>query len=195
LDLKVKDSKPFYQCQYKLSRDDANECHRQIEQMAEENVIEMSTSSYYNSPVFVVNKADGISKRFICDLRKCNAAVEPFNLELGDMSQMLNDMAAQHAEYYSTFDLFSSFWQVPLSKKSRPLTSFTDPLSGLRYQWTVSPFGLANSVSALVMTVMSFYLGLYLKIIHISTLMTLLSVAGAGPLVYQILKNFYLPCK
>jgi hypothetical protein len=35
------------------------------------------------------------------------------------------------------------------------LTSFTDPINGLRYQWTCAPFGLANSVSALVMTVMS----------------------------------------
>ena len=44
-----------------------------------------------------------------------------------------------------TIDLTSSFWQQALDKKSRPMTSFTVPGKGTRYQWTVTPMGLQGS--------------------------------------------------
>ena len=49
------------------------------------------------------------------------------------------------ARYITTLDLSRGYWQVPVSKDSRPLTAFVTPY-GL-YQFKVMPFGL-NGVPA-----------------------------------------------
>jgi len=45
-------------------------------------------------------------------------------------------------------DIFSAFYNIPLSEKSRDLTTFTAP-DGLRYRYRRCPFGLNNSPSQL----------------------------------------------
>jgi len=54
LELTLTDNKPSFRRQYKLSQADAQECHRQIDQMKECNIIEPSQNSAYNSAMFTV---------------------------------------------------------------------------------------------------------------------------------------------
>lgn len=49
-------------------------------------------------------------------------------------------MSLGRAKYFSVMDLYSGFYQIPLSKKSRPVTAFSTD-TGF-YQWKVLPFGL-----------------------------------------------------
>ena len=49
------------------------------------------------------------------------------------------------AKFFSTLDLGSAFWQVPLRKKDREKTGFAGEL-GL-YQWKRMPFGLCNATA------------------------------------------------
>lgn len=48
----------------------------------------------------------------------------------------------------SSFDLKSSFWQIPFAKESRKYTAFQ--FEGRTYEFNVVPFGLKTSVAALV---------------------------------------------
>ena len=49
------------------------------------------------------------------------------------------------AKFFTTLDLGSAFWQVPLRKKDREKTEFACEL-GL-YQWKRMPFGLCNATT------------------------------------------------
>ena len=49
------------------------------------------------------------------------------------------------AKFFTTLDLGSAFWQVPLQKKGREKTGFACQL-GL-YQWKKMPFGLCNATA------------------------------------------------
>ena len=49
------------------------------------------------------------------------------------------------AKFFTTLDLGSAFWQVPLLKKDREKTEFSCEL-GL-YQWKRMPFGLCNATA------------------------------------------------
>jgi len=156
LELTLKGNKPSYQRQYKLSSEDALECHRQITEMAECGIIEPAKNSKYQSAMFTVRKSNG-TKRCVVDMRNVNKnVIQPFLLQLPDMNQLLHSMADQQAQYYSCLDLASGFYQIPLKEGvSRDVTSFSDPLSGLRYSFCVSPFGLQASPAALILTLMN----------------------------------------
>jgi hypothetical protein len=97
LELILKDKRPFFRRQYKLSQDDALECHRQINEMSECGIIEPSQNSMYQSAIFTVRKASG-QKRAVLDLRSINDKLEPILLQLPDMQQLLNALAGQKGQ-------------------------------------------------------------------------------------------------
>jgi len=67
LELTFKDTKSCYRRQYKLSKEDSNEVHRQIEEMRACGIVEPSTTSVYHSPIFTVRKSNG-ARRAVLDL-------------------------------------------------------------------------------------------------------------------------------
>ena len=155
LELHLKDRKPSFRRQYKLSQADALECHKQILQMDECGIIEPSQNSMYQSAIFTVHKKASNQKRAVLDLRSVNEKLEPFVLQLPDMQQLLHSLADQKGQYYSSLDLASGFWQIPLKDGvSRDVTSFCDPVTGLRYRYTVAPFGLSSSAAAMINVLM-----------------------------------------
>jgi hypothetical protein len=105
-------------------------------------------------PNFHQRKSSG-QLRAVLDLRSVNNNIQPFRLQLPDMQQLLHSLAGQKGIYHSTLDLASGFWQIPLKEGiSRDVTSFCDPVTGLRYRYTVAPFGLAASPAAMITVLM-----------------------------------------
>jgi len=114
-----------------------------IDRMLKLIIIDVSNSPYIN-PIVVVIKKDG-SIRLCLDARKLNERTLPEYDSPPDIRDILNQ--CHGTKYISTFDLRSSFWQIPLEPGSRPFTAFQ--FLGLTYHFNVVPFGLKNSLAAL----------------------------------------------
>ena len=63
----------------------------EIDEMLQHNIIEPSTSVDYNSPVFLVDKKDGL-KRLVVDLRHIDALIKPKLVQL----PIINDLSLIH---------------------------------------------------------------------------------------------------
>ena len=89
----------------------------------------------------LVRKKDG-SLRFCIDFRKLNSLTVKDSHLLPRICETLENLAG--AAHYSTFDMNSGFWQVPMDKESKQYTAFTLGSMGL-YECESMPFGLCNA--------------------------------------------------
>ena len=76
----------------------------------------------------LVRKKDG-SLRFCIDFRKLNSLTVKDSYPLPRICEMLESLTG--AAHYSTFDMNSGFWQVPMSPESKQYTAFTLGSMGL----------------------------------------------------------------
>lgn len=88
----------------------------------------------------VVPKKEG-NIRICVDLKPLNQSIcrEVFPLPMVD--EILGQLAG--AKVFSKLDANSGFWQIPLSQKSRPLTTFITPFG--RYSFNKLPFGISSA--------------------------------------------------
>ncbi|UYV81480.1 hypothetical protein LAZ67_20001324, partial [Cordylochernes scorpioides] len=107
--------------------------------MLENGIIEQSFSPF-SSPVTLVTKCDK-TKRFCIDYRKVNELISSDVHPLPRIEDILDRLA--RAKYFSTADISSAYWQVPIHPDSRPLLAFAT-LEGL-CQPTRLPFRLKTS--------------------------------------------------
>ena len=95
--------------------------------MLQIGVIEPTKSAQYNSPCFLVNEKNN-EKRSVLDLRSLNAAIMPELVQLPKVTELIDDITSKHCKFLSSLDLRTGYWQIPISKRSRPYTTFTAPL-------------------------------------------------------------------
>ena len=89
----------------------------------------------------MVRKKDG-SLHFCIDFRRLNALTVKDSHPLAHICETLESLAG--AAHYSTFDLNSGFWQVPMDEESKQYTAFTLGSMGL-YECESMPFGLCKA--------------------------------------------------
>ena len=112
----------------------------QVQQNLASDVIQPSNSPWA-SPVLMVKKKDG-SLRFCVDFRQFNAATIKDTHPLPRIDDLLD--ALHRARWFSTLDLKSGYWQVPIMDRDKEKTAFRTS-SGQLYKFNQVPFSLCNA--------------------------------------------------
>ena len=112
----------------------------EIREMLEKGVI-VPSKSPFSSPIVMVPKKDG-SNRMCIDYRKLNDLTVKDAYPLPRIGQTID--ALQGAGVFSSLDLASGYWQIPVAAEDRPKSAFCTPDGGL-YECLKMPFGLTNA--------------------------------------------------
>ena len=146
-DIALKSDDPVHVKQFRVPLAQQQFIQKRIQELAELNLIEPSTSPY-NTPMFAVPKkampGEPIKYRLIQDLRALNAVTKQDKHSICDVRACLDRIGARKATVFSSIDLRSGYYQMGLTERSRPLTAFTVPPMG-KWQWRVTTMGLTGA--------------------------------------------------
>ncbi|VDH94031.1 Hypothetical predicted protein [Mytilus galloprovincialis] len=135
------DAKPISAAPYRQSPQMRKELDKQLDEMERNNIIEESTSPWH-SPVVLVKKRNG-SIRVCVDYRALNRITEPMSAVIPTMTDIFDTLADSKPELFSSLDLTSGFWQVPLDPTTKHKSAFITH-KGV-YEFNRLPFGMMNS--------------------------------------------------
>ena len=140
-------SAPVRSFPYKQTPQTARETEKLVKSMLDTSLIEPSTSPW-SSPVVLVKKKSG-EYCFAVDYRKLNAVTEELFFSIPTFSEVVDGVAEAKPKLFSTLDLASGFWQVPMDPKTKHKTAFVTR-DGV-YEINRLPFGLKNTPMAFSM--------------------------------------------
>ena len=126
---------------YRVSAPERRMIIEKVTEMLRQGIIRPSFSPWA-SPVVLVKKKSG-DYRFCIDYRRLNAVTKRDVYPLPRMDDVFDRLAG--AKFFSSLDLMSGYWQVPVAEADRSKTAFITP-DGL-YEFMRLPFGLNNAPS------------------------------------------------
>ena len=131
---------PIYVPAYRLPHSQRKLADDMVKEMIDQGIVQDSNSPW-NSPLFLVPKKDG-TMRPVIDYRRLNAETVPDRYPLPHLTDLLQSLGEGNS-VFSSLDLLSGYWQVPLHPESSPLTAFSTPDG--HYEFVRLPFGLRNA--------------------------------------------------
>jgi len=96
---------------------------KELQDMLQQGIIEPS-SSEWSAPIVLVKKKDG-SLRLCVDYRRLNGVSKMDAYPMPRIDELIDRLGKSC--FISTMDLTRGYWQVPVSKESRPKTAFATP--------------------------------------------------------------------
>ena len=136
------DTTPFKEQFCQILPPQVKEVREHLKLMLEVGAFDSSNSPWCNT-VVLVRKKDG-SLWFCIDFRKLNSLTRKDSHPLPHIGETLDSLVG--STIYSTFDLTSGFWQVPMAEESKQYTAFTLGSMGL-FECDRMPFGLCNATA------------------------------------------------
>ena len=138
--IKLTNDQPFRIRPYEYSDVKRREIEKQVQKMLSAGIIEQCASPY-SSPVVLANKSDG-KFRFCVDYRRLNSITEDIAQPILRIIDAVKDLGI--ATIFTTIDLKSGYWQVPMDEIAKKYTAFSTP-SGGTYHFNVMSFGLKGA--------------------------------------------------
>ena len=114
-------------------------------QYLEKTGVIRKSSSPWASPIVIVRKPDG-DLRLCVDYRKVNNITKVDAYQIPRIDEVFD--VINGAQYFSTLDIASMYWQIPVRPQDIEKTAFIVPF-GL-YEFTAMPFGLINAPATAV---------------------------------------------
>lgn len=138
---------PINKRQYRFPESTKKQINEEIEEMRRQGIIRPSKSPW-NAPVLCIPKKDldeeGNKKhRIVVDFRALNLITKPFVYPIPQINEILDSLG--DSKYFSTIDLKSGFYQVPIDPRDAAKTAFSTPKG--HFEFTRMPMGLRNSPS------------------------------------------------
>lgn len=115
--------------------------NKAVDEMLEAKIIEPSNSPW-SFPIVLVDKKSDNSKRFCVDFRQLNKITKHNAYPLPVIDDILANLGK--SKYFTSLDMLSGYWQIPLKEEDREKTAFTTGFRGL-YHFLCTPFGLKNA--------------------------------------------------
>ena len=166
------ESAPIRQRPYRPSPQAREEIARQTQEMLDYGIISPSNSAW-GSPCVLVKKKDG-TYRFCIDYRKLNAVTKPMSWPLPLLTDVWDTLSQNHSSIFSSLDMRSGYFQVPLSEESKEKTTFV--VQDGAYAFNRLPFGCRNGPAIYQMLMNQVFRGMTFKnlIVYIDDLLTFL---------------------
>ena len=132
-------AKAFFIPNYRLPISRREIIEEMVKDMKADGIVRDSKSPY-NSPLLLVPKKDN-TWRLVIDYRRLNQQTIPDRFPM----PVINDVLAQlgGAKVFSSLDLLSGYWQIPMAEESKPLTAFSTHKEHLEFN--CMPFGLTSA--------------------------------------------------
>ncbi len=140
--IRVDSEEPVFIRSYPVPIKYQESVREQILKMLEFGVIEPTHSSY-NSPLVPVIKKSG-EVRLCLDFRALNKKIHVDRYPLPNIDEILAQLGK--SKFFTSLDLRSGYWQIPLEPESREKTAFI--AAGGHYHFKVLPFGLVDAPAA-----------------------------------------------
>lgn len=135
-------AEPSFTPAYRLPHKHRNMVDGMVKDMLREEIIKHSYSPW-NSPLFLVPKKDG-GWRPVIDYRKVNQQTVKDRYPLPVLSTLLQSLGEEN-KVFSSLDLLSGYWQIPLHKRSTEVTAFST--GNGHFEFLRMPFGLSDQAS------------------------------------------------
>lgn len=149
--IRLADERPFRLPYRRVPPAHYHKLRQVLSEMEEQEIIRKSASEYA-SPLVLVWKKDG-SLRICTDFRWLNARTLKDAHPLPHQSDCLAALGGN--TYFSTMDLTSGFYNVPMAEEDKKYTAFTTPM-GL-YEYNRMPQGLCNSPASFMRMMLSIF--------------------------------------
>lgn len=119
----TEDARPLRQRPCRVSLSERRTIEKEVEKMLFKGILRPS-SSPWSSPVVLVTKKGG-SIRFCVDYRRLNKVTRKNVYPVPRIDDALDSLRS--ARYFSSLDLRSGYWQIPLANDDKVKTAFVTP--------------------------------------------------------------------
>ena len=137
--IQLLDKQPVSKGNRPLDQKDRIWIKQELKDLLERGIIRESTNPY-SAPIVVVDKKTG-DRRMCIDYRDLNAKTKKNSYLIPRQTEIFASF--QGAQWFTSLDLASGYWQVSIDEKDKEKTAFITPW-GL-FEWNVMPFGLCNA--------------------------------------------------
>ncbi len=133
------EAEPVYTPPYRVPHAQMPALRAEISKMLQAKVISPSTSAW-GSPLILVKKPDG-SMRPVVDYRRLNKVTRKDPYPMPRIDDLIDGLSS--AQFITTLDLTTGYWQVPMTPADKEKTAFVSPAG--KFQFNVMPFGLKGA--------------------------------------------------